>query len=328
MVADAPKIGHGPRTLHPFPSVILSRTYMPDPLSQVLTILRPGRAIGSGLELSGEWSFRFPSHDGIKFSALMRGTCWLRLQGHQAWQRLDAGDCFLMTHGVPFDLASNPNLPPQDGAELYDLSSWPLVPENGEESTLIVGGRFVLAEGDAVPLLSALPSFYVVRHASPYAAVLNFALQQFATELESDQPGASLLTDHLAHVMFVHLLRIYLADAPPEATSWLRALGDKRLSRSLAAMHGQPAHAWSLQDLANAAGMSRTSFAAAFKQAVGYSPMEYLTMWRMLLAKEQLRQGKTTAASIAAQIGYRSEAAFSTAFKRTLGISPRQARTN
>lgn len=301
---------------------------MSDPLSQVLTILRPGRAIGSGLELSGDWSFRFPAHEGIKFSALMRGSCWLRLEGQEAWQRLDAGDCFLMTHGVPFDLASEPGLTPQDGSDLYGLSSWPLVPADCEDSTLIVGGRFVLAPGDAVHLLSALPPFYVVRRGSSHAAVLNFALQQFATELEGDRPGGSLLTDHLAHVMFVHLLRIYLADAPPEAVSWLRALGDKRLSRSLAAMHAQPARAWSLQELANEAGMSRTSFAAAFKQAVGHSPMEYLTTWRMLLAKEQLREGKTSVARIAAQVGYRSEAAFSTAFKRTLGISPRQARLN
>lgn len=299
---------------------------MSDPLSQILILLRPRSAIGSGLELSGEWCFRFSGHESIKFCAVMRGNCWLRLEGENAWDHISTGDCFLLSRGVPFQLASDPRVAPRDATELDNTARWPIASSAGKDSLLLVGGGFTLDAGKGAEMMTVLPPVLIVRHASPHAKVLNFCLRQFADELASDKPGSSLLAEHLAQVMLVHLLRIYLAEAPPEAANWLRALGDKRLSRAFAAMHAEPAHNWSLQELANEAGMSRTSFAAYFKQVVGQSPMDYLTSWRMLLAKERLRLSKTSTATIAAESGYRSEASFSTAFKRIVGMTPRQAR--
>lgn len=301
---------------------------MSDPLSQILALLRPRSAISVGLDLAGDWSFRFPKHDGIKFNAVMRGFCWLKLDGSDDWERLDAGDCFLMTRGLPFQLASDPRLKPDDASVIYQNAIGPVVPVNGGGELLLIGGRFSIAEGDGAAMLAALPPLFIVRRDSSHAEVLNFALAQFADEVEGSEPGATLLAEHLAHVMLVHLLRIYLAEAPREASGWLRALGDSRLSRALAAIHAQPARTWQLIELAQEAGMSRTSFAVAFKKVVGQSPMDYLTGWRMLLAKDQLRHGTAPIAAIAAGIGYRSEAAFSTAFKRIFGTSPRQARRN
>lgn len=301
---------------------------MSDPLSQILALLRPRSAISVGLDLAGDWSFQFPSHDGIKFNAVMRGTCWLKLDGAQTWERLEDGDCFLMTRGLPFQLASDPGLPAQDAALIYQDASGPVIPVNGGGELLLIGGRFSIAQDQGAKLLAALPPLYIVRRASPHANVLNFALAQFADEVEGKQPGATLLAEHLAQVMLVHLMRIYLAEAAPQASSWVRALGHPQLSRALTAIHDQPARDWQLAELAHRAGMSRTSFAKHFKMVVGQSPMEYLTGWRMLLAKEQLQHGRTSIADIAAKTGYRSEAAFSTAFKRVVGNSPRQARRN
>lgn len=299
---------------------------MSDPLSQILALLRPRSAISVGLDLAGEWSFRFPRHDGIKFNVVMRGACWLKLEGSSDWEQLEENDCFLMTRGLPFQLASDPGLPPQDAAVIYRDAKGPVIPVNGGGELLLIGGRFSIEQDDGATMLAALPPLFVVRRTSPHAHVLNFVLAQFADELEGSQPGATLLAEHLAQVMLVHLLRIYLAEAAPEATGWVHALGDKRLSRAFAAIHGQPARKWKLVELAHEAGMSRTSFAETFKKVVGQSAMEYLTRWRMLLAKEQLRHGRASIADIAANTGYRSEAAFSTAFKRVVGNSPRQAR--
>ena len=299
---------------------------MSDPLSQILAILRPRSAISVGLDLAGDWSFQFPRHEGIKFNAVMRGACWLRLDGSENWERLEAGDCFLMTRGLPFQLASDPRLKPHDAAVIYRNAIGPVTPVNGGGELLLIGGRFSIAEGDGAPMLAALPPLFIVRRDSLHAEVLSFALARFADEVEGGQPGAALLAEHLAHIMLVHLLRIYLAEAPPEASGWLRALGDSRLRRALAAIHAEPARNWQLVELAQEAGMSRSSFAGAFKKAVGQSPMDYLAGWRMLLAKEQLRHGTGSIGDIAAAIGYRSEAAFSTAFKRLVGTSPRRAR--
>lgn len=223
---------------------------MIDPLSQVLMLLRPRSAIGSGLELSGEWCFRFSGHESIKFCAIMRGECWLRLEGEDPWQHMRAGDCFLMTRGLPFQLASQPELAPRDATELEKNARWPIAPSVGEDNVQVVGGGFALDPGNGAEMITALPPVLIVRHASPHAKVLNFCLTQFADELGSDQPGSSLLAEHLAHVMLVHLMRIYLAEGPPEGANWLRALGDNRLSRAVAAMHARPSNNWSLQELA------------------------------------------------------------------------------
>jgi AraC-like DNA-binding protein/uncharacterized protein YaiE (UPF0345 family) len=299
---------------------------MVDPLSQILALLRPRSAISVGLDLAGDWSFLFPKHEGLKFNAVMKGSCWLRLEGDQTWQHLEAGDCFLLTSGLPFQLASDKERPAADPASLYRDAAGPVISVNGGGELLLIGGRFALAEDYSPLLLAALAPVFIVRRNSTHAEVLHFALGQFATELDSANPGGSLVAEHLAQVMLVHLLRIYLAQASPEATGWMGALGDIRLSRALAAIHAQPARDWSLSELALMAGMSRTSFAQAFKRKVGQSPIDYLANWRMLLARDRLRQGKTTIATVAAEVGYTSEAAFSTAFKRIVGLSPRQVR--
>jgi AraC-like DNA-binding protein len=119
-------------------------------------------------------------------------------------------------------------------------------------------------------------------------------------------------------------LRLHLAEESHSGVGWFYALADKRLSVAMGAMHGDPAQRWTLQELAERAGMSRSSFAMKFKDAVGETPMEYLTRWRMLLAADRLENSGEPISVIALSLGYESESAFSTAFKRVMGCSPRQ----
>jgi AraC-like DNA-binding protein len=124
----------------------------------------------------------------------------------------------------------------------------------------------------------------------------------------------------------VQVLRLHLQAQQTAGLGWFQALADRQLSRVVGAMHGDPAHRWTLQELARTAGMSRSTFAERFKRLVGSSPMDYLTRWRMLVAGDRLRHSADSISSIALGIGYQSESAFSTAFKRAMACSPRQFR--
>jgi AraC-like DNA-binding protein len=143
-------------------------------------------------------------------------------------------------------------------------------------------------------------------------------------ELREPQPGGSLVAQQLAYMMLVQALRLHLAEGLRGGVGWLFALADKQMSAAIHAMHDAPAHHWTLQQLAERAGMSRSTFALKFKKTVGASPMEYLTRWRMLLAGDKLTNSSDAISFIALSLGYESESAFSTAFKRIMGSSPRQ----
>jgi AraC-like DNA-binding protein len=132
-----------------------------------------------------------------------------------------------------------------------------------------------------------------------------------------------LIAQQLAYLVLIQALRLHLEGASG-GVGWLFALADAQMRAAIQAMHEAPAYRWSLQELAERAGMSRSSFALKFKQTVGSSPLEYLTRWRMLLAGDRLVSSGDPISAIAPALGYESESAFSTAFKRVMGCSPRQ----
>jgi AraC-like DNA-binding protein len=149
-------------------------------------------------------------------------------------------------------------------------------------------------------------------------------MERMRQELREPQPGGFLVAQHLADMMLVQALRLHLAEGLKGGVGWLFALADKQMSAAINAMHADPAHRWTLQELAERAGMSRSTFALKFKETVGASPMEYLTRWRMLLAGDRLANSSDPISVIARSLGYDSESAFSTAFKRAMGCSPRR----
>jgi AraC-like DNA-binding protein len=142
-------------------------------------------------------------------------------------------------------------------------------------------------------------------------------------ELHEPQPGGFLIAQQLSTLMLVQALRLHLAEGNGGA-GWLFALADKQMRAAITGMHHDPAHRWTLQAMADRAGMSRTTFTLRFKETVGVSPMEYLTRWRMMVAGDRLSNTSDSVSAIARALGYESESAFSTAFKRVMGCSPRQ----
>jgi len=187
----------------------------------------------------------------------------------------------------------------------------------------LVGGHFALTGNQAGILLGVLPPIVHLQKESD-KATLRWSIERMIQELREPQPGGFLVAQYLAHMMLVQALRLHLAQGQNGGVGWLFALADPQMSAAINAMHEKPAHRWSLQELAEHAGMSRSTFAQKFKETVGKSPMEYLTGWRMLLAGDKLVNSSDPISVIALSLGYESESAFSTAFKRVMGCSPRQ----
>ena len=126
----------------------------------------------------------------------------------------------------------------------------------------------------------------------------------------------------LAELMFIEVLRRYLDELPPEQTGWLAGLRDDVVGRVLALLHAEPGHPWTLPELAREAASSRSNVARRFTEIVGQPPMQYLAQWRMQVAANLLVQSGAKVATIATEVGYDSEAAFSRAFKRATGLAP------
>src|SRR5271165_5890416 len=295
-----------------------------DPLSDVLSLLKPRSYASGGFNVGGELSIQFPQHEGIKCYALVSGQCWLSVEGVPDPVHIEAGDCFLLPRGRPFRLASDLTLTPVDFRTIRSMAGDGRIGKfNGGGDCFIVGGHFVLGGNHAGILLEVLPPIVHIRKESDKAAML-WSLERMMQELREPQPGGFLVAQHLAYMMLVQALRLHLAEGLKGGVGWLFALADKQMSAAINSMHNEPAHRWTLQELAERAGMSRSTFALKFKQTAGSSPMEYLTRWRMLLAGDRLTNSGDPVSAIALSLGYESESAFSTAFKRVMGCSPRQ----
>ncbi|EJL05165.1 MULTISPECIES: AraC family transcriptional regulator [Pseudomonas] len=295
-----------------------------DPLSEVLSLLKPHSYVSAGFAAGGDWSIQFTSYDAIKFNAVITGQCWLIMEGVAAPLLLKEGDCFLLPRGRRFRLASDPALAPIDGATLFPAKRPDgIVTYNGGGDFFLAGSRFSLDGLHADFLLGLLAPIVHIR-GNDDQTDLRWSLERMRRELREGQPGGFLIAQHLAHMMLIQALRVHLAQQVTERIGWFYALADKQLGAALSAMHEAPAQAWTLKTLAACAGVSRSTFALKFKAKVGASPMEYLSRWRMLLAAEKLLSSSDSVSTVALSIGYESESAFSTAFKRILGCSPRQ----
>ena len=295
-----------------------------DPLSGVLSLLKPQNSMCGGFDVGGDWSLQFPEHDGIKCYAIVSGRCWLTVEGVARAVHLEAGDCFLLPLGRPFRLTSDLALPPVDFKTIYrrplngQISVW-----NGGGDVSGVGGYFGLEKNHASLLLGMLPPIVHIKKEADRLA-LRWSIERMMAELREPQPGGFLVLQHLAQMLLVQALRAHLAEGPGGGVGWLFALADERIGPAIDAMHGDPAHPWTLQELAGRVGMSRSGFAAKFREAVGATPIDYLTRWRMLLAGDRLRNSGDSISAISQSLGYESESAFSTAFKRVMGCSPRR----
>ncbi|MEA1676517.1 AraC family transcriptional regulator [Nitrospirillum sp. BR 11163] len=298
-----------------------------DPFSDILKFTKAELLVTGGFTAGGSWAIRFPAPDKVKFFAIVKGRCWVRIEGEAAPIHFETGDVGLLSAKRSFVLASDPDLAPVDAMRLFSGAGGPMWVLGDGGDFAHIGGHVLLDPASGRLLADVLPPWIHVPAASPQATAFRWLLDQLVEERRAaDLPGTQLVSAQLAQLLFIQILRAHLQTAGSMPAGWLRALGDPRIAPALRLMHDDPCRAWHLDDLAKACAMSRTTFAFHFKAVAGVAPLTYLTEWRMRLAERALREGATPVAVIGQSLGYTSESAFSTAFKRVTGNSPKAYR--
>lgn len=297
-----------------------------DPVADAIGLLRPRTTIGHSLLAGGTWAARFDGFPHVKVGLVVRGTCWLTLDGHEP-VLLEEGDFYLLSDPSQYVLSSTPSADPRTVTPLREDPGDRVVRIGAQagEDTYVCDGQFVFDDANASVLTNVLPPFVHVPATDPHGEHLALVQKLLVAEFEAGAAGGSLVLDRLGEVLLVHMLRAHASRARTPF-SWLCALNADGIGTAMRAMHEDLSHAWTLQELADISHMSRSAFARSFKDQVGVPPLEYLIHWRMRLAREALRQNTMSISELASRTGYRSESAFSTAFRRVVGVSPKKFR--
>lgn len=265
----------------------------------------------------------------VAFHYVISGRMLLGLDGAEPVE-VGRNTIVMLPRNDPHLLASARGLPPVDSHLLIQVTGDDGLARirhgGGGEATEIVCG-FVGSETRAHPLLEALPRILTMcLDGRPSADWIAGSFRHAAREVAGGRPGAGTVLAKLSELLFVEALREHAESLPPERVGWLAALRDPAIGRALARMHARIAHPWTAEELAAEALLSRSAFAERFAQRLGVPPMTYLTTWRMQVAAQQLRETPRAIAQIAADVGYESEASFTRAFKREIGVAPGEYR--
>ena len=297
-----------------------------DPLTDMLSLLRPRSLLWKELETTGDWAIAFPGHRGTVFFLVEQGGCAFVGDGYPP-RLLRAGDFVLLHAPAPWRLGSVPEIATVP-VEQFRRSRSQAATEGGDKdlSTRILGGGFDFAAPNAAMAAELLPPLIEITSDRPGAARLRAVLEGLADETATARPGGRLVIDRLLDILLVEVIRLANTSPVPTRPGLRTALADPRLALALEAMHAQPAQGWTVAELANVAGMSRSVFAERFVRLVGVPPFDYLLRWRMARAKDAIRFERLPMVRIAEQAGYQSLSAFSAAFRRTVGCSPRAYR--
>lgn len=297
-----------------------------DVLADVLRHVRLKSRIFARYEMTAPWGMKIKTCDHPLFYAVSRGGGTLSVGGTKL--SLAAGDFVFLPPGAAFDIRDRPSSRAIPIERIYATRGGRcggilrFGGGSGAPTTLIAGS--VHLEGSELsPVATCIPPvLHVTGDRAGSARWLDATMQFVASEMETELPGYETVVERLADVLFVQALRTHMTTPSSANNGWLRALVDPRIGQALRSVHERPGDEWTLESLAKAASMSRSVFAARFKELVGSAPLEYVTRWRMHLASERLRGGTDGIGQVARDVGYDTESAFGKAFKREVGTTP------
>ena len=262
--------------------------------------------------------------DLAHFAMLSRGNCWLSVEGIPDPIPLTGGDCFLLAKGTSIVLRDSPRTRPKLSFREVGAQANNHVAQcgGGGAPTTIVCGSLSFDRTSLKPIAQLLPSFILMKADEARTLALHNTVQALASEMAEQAPGSEVVATRLAEVLVVQVLRAHIASGPERNQGWLRAIFDPQMGVALSAVHESVNTPWTVESMAEAAGMSRSAFAARFKDLLGQTPLEYVTEWRMQKAMQLLQQRDKKLIDVARLVGYESGAAFSKAFKRVVGANP------
>ncbi len=291
---------------------------MTDPLADFINLLRPRTVLSKGISGAGRWGVRYSDFGQPSFCAVIEGRCLLAVDGEERIT-IEAGDFVLLPATPGFTISGFEPVTPQHMDPKVAAASRGDVRHGrrgGRPDVRLLGGYFEFESPDAALLVALLPAVVHIRAAQRLSVLVRLV----GEESNQNRSGRELVLKRLVEVLLIEALRSAPVDGAPSGL--LRGLADERLAAAMRHMHGDPARAWTMEQLARKAALSRSAFFERFTRAVGRPPMEYLLAWRMAVAKDLLRRDDVGLAEVAERVGYGSASTFSTAFSRYVGQPP------
>ena len=300
-----------------------------DLLSNILHVMKLTGTLYFRTSFTSPWGVEVPAFENVsRFHYVHRGRCFAQVAGQDREILLEQGDLIIVTHGARHVLSDPVQVDVKTVDQVVEQSGFnghgALVfggPDTGHETQLICG-HFAFDQGANHVLLDALPSYV---HIKDYGKVspdwLNDTLKIIGAEVGYDHLGSDLIALRLTEIIFTQAIRCYLAGEGKHQRG-LAGFADARIRQALEAMHKNPAKPWSVNSLAKVAGLSRTKFADRFNELIDNTPLNYLTAWRMQLARRLLSDTNLPIIEVATRSGYQSEASFSRVFKRHFDLPP------
>lgn len=315
-----------------------------DPITDIFNTMQIRAVVHARLETTAPWGLKHvPAEvqEHVKglpvspaelafFGMIARGNCWLNVDGIADPIPLTGGDCFLLSPDQTYALRDNPRTRAISFCELRPSKDKKVIQYGGGgTSTSIISGWLYFEKPTLKPIAQLLPKLILIKAEQARSLALHTTLQMLASEMADQAPGSEVVSNRLAEVLFIQAIRAHIASgAECRNPGWLRSIFDPQIGVALKTIHENAVHPWTVESLAEAAGMSRSAFAARFRELLGQAPLEYVTEWRMQKAVRLLQQRDKKLFEIAKSVGYESDAAFSKAFKRVLGITPGEHRRN
>src|SRR3984893_15409500 len=316
-----------------------------DPITDVFQTMHVARVGPARLEATAPWGLTREGEAGEQqaphsagpgyspsqfahFGMVSRGNCWLSVEGIPAPFPLTGGDCFLLAPGSTYTLRDNPSTRAQSLCQAAPKNGSNVIHYGGGGvPTTIISGWFRFGQMSVKPLKRLLPELILIKADQAQTLALHATLQLLASEMAEPAPSSEVMVNRLADILFIQCVRAHIASSSESCkTGWLRAIFDPKIGAALKAMHERVENPWTVESLAATAGMSRSAFALRFKELLAETPHEYLTNWRMYKAIGSLQKDDRKLFEIAKSVGYDSDAAFSKAFKRVMGMAPREYR--
>lgn len=308
---------------------------MADILSDILFTLKMRGNLYFRTDLSSPWGIYVQAESNIaRFHVVIKGSCWMGIDEDIEPFLLSEGDLAIVPHGTSHRLMNHPESPCKSLEKVLAEQSYSgegiLSYGGGGMTTSLVCGYFSFDEDVIHPLIESLPrKIHIKGTQNRNFMWLETVMKFIGSEAETNGLGSSAIMERLSEILFIQVVRAYSQTAS-QSIGYFAALGDSQISRALRQIHKESGGKWNLDSLSKEAGMSRSSFAEKFPKLMGMPPMEYLARWRMMIAGIELRETRKQVIEIAEDVGYESESAFSTAFKRQFGASPsayRRAKT-
>jgi AraC-like DNA-binding protein len=298
-----------------------------DAISNVLTPLRSGSAILAKATLKRPWGISVDPMRSPAIHVVLGGECWLRLAGDKQPLRLLQGDALLVAGGVGHTLSDAPDSKVMSIREALSIQA--NVQETVDiETTALLCAKYQLDDGGPHPMVSLMPPLiHLTRRQIGANEPLRLALELLRVEAKNGRAGTDIIAPRLMDSALVLMLRAWIDNQPEGTASWFGALRDPAVARALRLIHEQPTKPWTVAILADAASLSRATFARRFTSLVGEPPLAYLMRWRINLAAKALCETRCSVDEIARAVGYESGPAFSKAFRRLYGEAPGRYRS-